>query len=57
MHVDKVMMGREAVRLLLWRLEHPAASYVTVTVHSPLRERSSVVPHFEQEPIPTQVKR
>lgn len=45
MRVDKVMMGREAVRLLLWRLQHPDAARMTITVHSPLVERSSVLPH------------
>ncbi len=45
MRVDKVMMGREAVRLLLWRLRHPDAARMTITVHSPLVERSSVLPY------------
>lgn len=48
MHVDKVMMGREAVRLLLWRMKYPSAARMTVTIHSPLMERASVVPYFEE---------
>ncbi|MGC9332675.1 MAG: LacI family DNA-binding transcriptional regulator, partial [Anaerolineae bacterium] len=47
MHVDKVMMGQEAVRLLYWRLEHPDAVRMTVTVHSPLVERGSVIPYYK----------
>jgi len=53
MRIDKVMMGREAVRLLLWRLHHPNAARMTITIHSPLVERASVVPHFKElEPLP-----
>ena len=48
MRVDKIVMGREAVRLLLWRLRFPDAARVTVTVHSPLVERSSVIPCSEK---------
>lgn len=48
MRIDKVMMGREAVRLLRWRLQHPDAARMTITVHSPLIERASVVPHFDE---------
>ena len=44
MRIDKVMMGQEAVRLLRWRLQHPDAARVTITIHSPLMERASVVP-------------
>lgn len=49
MRVDKVMMGREAVRLLLWRFRYPDAARMTVTVHSPLVERSSVIPCAEAQ--------
>ncbi len=45
MRIDKVMMGREAVRLLHWRLENTNAAHVTITVHSPLMERASVGPY------------
>lgn len=48
MRIDKVMMGREAVRLLQWRLQYPDAARITITVHSPLIERASVVPHFDK---------
>jgi LacI family transcriptional regulator len=44
MRIDKVMIGRKAVQLLLWRMRNPNAAHVTITVHSPLIERASVVP-------------
>ena len=52
MHVDKIVMGRAAVRLLLWRLGYPDAARMTVTVHSPLVERSSVLPHYSEKLAP-----
>jgi LacI family transcriptional regulator len=47
MRIDKVMMGQEAVRLLRWRLQHPKAARITITIHSPLVERASVASRSE----------
>jgi LacI family transcriptional regulator len=56
MRIDKVMMGREAVRLLCWRMQNPDAARMTITVHSPLMERASVVPYCEASESLSKVK-
>lgn len=42
MHVDTVAMGRMAVQMLQFRLDHPNSARMTMTIHPELVERNSV---------------